>query len=182
MSQGKMTLASLVFALSFSVCAINSLAQNPPPHQRQQLDASQVTVVDGAQHSELIPDATAYRLYLLTVSTSPNPADEERTRKNAHLGMIRLQDKDRQQLAIVLTDFKSQYASLIGRYNDTAAAAQANGQRSDPTLLFQQRDDLVQATRDALKRALSADGMLRLDTYVKNQKRSMKMYTKKEGQ
>jgi hypothetical protein len=116
MSERKILSLGLVSALLVPVARLGSLAQNPPPRQHSQLDPSQVTLVDGAQHPELIPDSTAYRLYLLTVCTVPNPTDDERARQYSRLGMIRLQDKDRQQLNMILADFKSQYTSLISHY------------------------------------------------------------------
>ena len=88
-----------------------------------------------------------------------------------------LPEKDRQQLVAILTDFRYQYDSLVNRYNTAATATQALGQQPDPTVFLQQRDDLVQSTRDALQRLISADSVSRVHTHVQGEKKRMKIYT-----
>ncbi len=162
------------------VFALGAWAQNSPPqHQHSQVA---VTTLDGSAHPELISDSTAYRLYLVTVSEEPNATAEARARQNSHLGMIGLQDGDRQQLVTILADFKSQYLALIDRFNQSATAALAQGMQPDQKTFLQQRDDLVQSTRDAIKRALTADGVARFDAHVQGERKRMKIYTTKEGQ
>src|SRR5229473_805495 len=144
------------------VCAFNSQAQsqNPPPHQHPQVA---VTTIDGAAHPELIPDSTAYRLYLLVVSELPNPSQEERNRQDAHLGSLHLRGQDRFASITTVAAFKSQYLSLVSRYNQSAEAALAAGVRPDEKTFIQQRDDLVQSTRDTTKRVLTVEGMANFD-------------------
>jgi hypothetical protein len=95
MSQGKNTLPWL------SVCTLVPRLRvgfpGTKPRQRSHLDPFQVMPVDGAQHPEVSPDSTRYPLYLLTVSTAPNPTDDKRARQNYRLGVIRLQGKDYQR-------------------------------------------------------------------------------------
>src|SRR5512142_1717926 len=48
--------------------SLGALAQN---HAAMSGMASHASVIDGAQHPELIPDSTAYRLYFETVAKMP---------------------------------------------------------------------------------------------------------------
>ena len=163
-----------------SVFALAASAQTSPL-QHHDIDAN-VTVIDGSKNPELIPDSTAYRLYLVTISELPNATAKDRTRQQSHLGMIGLQEIDRQRLITVLADFKSQYLALIDRYNQSATAALARNEQPNQNLFSQQRDDLVQSTRDALKLALTANGMARFNAQVQAEKAHMKIHTTNGGQ
>src|SRR5271170_1678306 len=134
-----------VTLLVLSVFAFGAWAQtSPPQHQHPN-----VTVVDGAKNPELIPDSTAYRVWLVTVSLPPNAAERERTFQQAHLKKLQLTSTDSLTLLSVLEDFKSKYLSLIASYNESAKAALLHGGQADQKSFLQQRDDLVASTRDS---------------------------------
>ena len=181
---GMGTLALLLFIaaviLPFGPPSAARIPHSRIPHSPQS-NAAAANLIDGSQHPELIPDSTAYRLYLLTISELPNASEQDRNRQNAHLAKLRLNDKDRQTLITVLAEFKSQHTTLVNRYNQAATAALARGIQPDPTTFLQQRDDLVQATQNAIQRILGADGMLRLDAHVQAEKQRMTIYKTKEG-
>lgn len=61
------TIRCLGIALILSMLALGAWAQTSPPQHIH----PNVTVVDGAIRPELIPDSTAYRLWLITVSLPP---------------------------------------------------------------------------------------------------------------
>src|SRR5713226_3421754 len=105
----------IILVAILTVFASACLAQNPP-HQHD-------TIVDGAKNPELIPDSTALRLWLVTVSELPNATAQDRDRQHAHLSSLRLNELDNLQLVTLLADFKSQYLNLIERYNESAKAA-----------------------------------------------------------
>jgi hypothetical protein len=164
--------------------AIGSWAQGPPHHHQKS-----ATVIDGATNPEMIPDDTAFRLWLVTVSTLPNSTEQERERQAAHLSRLNLVSPlDRPVLQSILTDFKTQYTSLISRYNEAQEAAWARGvvspeqQQSDLKLFLQQRDDLVATTRAAISKQLSADGANHVTAHVQSEKQHMKLHVSKEGQ
>ncbi len=164
----------LVVVFLFAVFPVNTLAQHQ--HSASSLASSNVSesdaeMIDGSEHPELVPDAVAYRLYLVVVSEAPNPTDEQRNRQNAHLSKVGLGKSDLQSVVTVLTAFKVQYGQLIANYN---AAAEV-GATVDIKAFLSQRDGLVQATRDRLKALLTPEAMARLDRVVQNEKKQMRV-------
>ncbi len=159
-----------VTVLVLSVFALGAWAQNSPPHQHD-------TVVDGAKNPELIPDSTALRLWLVTVSELPNATAQDRDRQRAHLSGLKLNELDNLQLVTLLADFKGQYLNLIERYNESAKAALAHHSQPDLKLFLQQRDDLVQTTKAAIALRLSREGTARIDARVKQQKKRIQLHT-----
>lgn len=141
-----------------------------------------IKLIDGAVNPELIPDSTAYRLFLLTVSTPPNPTDEQKKRQAAHLAKVGLGEKDLQALLPILSNFHVTYHELINSYNKAAMAAAAQGQRSDLNAFYKQRDQLVQSTHDAIKRGVSANAWDRFDIHIKGQKKRMRITSNEEAQ
>lgn len=163
----------ITITLFLSVFALGAWAQTSPPQHIH----PDVTVVDGAKNPELIPDSTAYRLWLVTVSVPPNATEKDRTFQQAHLKKLQLTDADNLELRSVLTEFKSQYLSLIGRYNESAKAALLHGGQADEKSFLQQRDDLVSSTRDAIAQRLTHEGAARIDTHVQGEKSHIQFHT-----
>src|SRR5258708_14842701 len=118
--------------LVLSVFALGAWAQNPVPHQHL---ASPPNLIDGSKNPELVPDSTAYRLYLLTVSIPANSTEEYRKAQSAHLAKTGLGVNDLQSVLTVLTAFRSQYDAWLSRYN---SAATAQGEKFDRTPFLQQ--------------------------------------------
>ncbi len=158
-----------VTVLVLSVFALGAWAQNPVPHQHS---ASPPNLIDGSKNPELVPDSTAYRLYLLTVSIPANSTEQDRAAQQAHLSKVGLPVNDLQRTIAALAAFRSQYDAWVGRYNATAAA---QGNNFDPTPFLQQQEDIVQSTREVLRHSLSAIGMLKLHAHVQAEKRGMKV-------
>lgn len=163
-----------------SVFAVGTWAQSPQHHA---IDPSQVTVVDGSKNPELIPDSTAYRLWLLTVSLPPNATDADRTLQQAHLSKLRLlADADRLALLSVLTEFKSKYLALVGNFNEAETAALLKGNHADKASFLRQREALVSDTRITIKQLLTPDGADRVDAHVKGEKQHMQIHTTGGGE
>jgi hypothetical protein len=154
------------------VSAAGSWAQTPPQHNH---NVNTAGMIDGESHPELIPDATAYRLYMFTISTLPNAAAEDFARQKSHIAALQLGDADRIALIGILTDFRVRYAALIDQYNESATAALAQGTAPDTKLFLQKRNDLVQSVMATLRQSLSTEGMKKLDSYIQSQKRTMKV-------
>ena len=138
--------------------------------------AGSMQEIDGSGNPELIPDATAYRLFFVVASTMPNPRAEEYARQRAHVGKIHLREDDNQQLIPVLNSFRVQYADLIKRYNAIAEAAALKGNVPDNSWVLTQRDALVQNTREQLNRVLTQDGAARLQEHIQREKRGIKIF------
>jgi len=151
-------------------------AQNVAPHQHSETS----DMIDGAVHPELIPDSIAYRLYFLTNSTGLMPTEEDQKRQQAQLGKVGLQDDDLKTLVSVLSEFRATYDALVAQYNRSAQAATARNEAGDMSSFLRQRDGLVESTRDTLKLRLTPGGILLLDSFVRSEKKHMKVHT--EGQ
>jgi hypothetical protein len=165
-----------VFVLS--LFAVGAWAQTPA----QQSHHVDVTVVDGAKNPELIPDSTAFRLWLVTVSPSSNSAEKDRAFQQAHFNQLQLLGADRLALMSVLTEFKTQYADLIARYNESAKAGLLNGTQVDTKAFLQQREELVSNTRIAIKNRLSSEAADRVEAHVQREKSRIKIHTTGGGE
>jgi hypothetical protein len=169
---------AIITLLSLFVFAVGAWAQTSPPVHHH----PDMAVIDGSKNPELIPDATAYRLWLVTVSTLPNATEQERMGQKAHLAKLQLKNaSDYLSLQTILSEFKSQYVSLINRYNESATAALAHGLNPDEALFLQQRNDLVFAARTAIAFRLSSEGVTLINTHVQDEKKHMQLHTTKEG-
>lgn len=143
------------------------------PHSRTpQSNAAAANMIDGSQHPELIPDSTAYRLYLLTVSVPSNSTEGDRRVQSSHLAKAELDANDLQSMIAVLAAFRSQHDAWLIKYNAEAAA---QGATFDPTPFLQQQEDLVNSTRAALAKSPSANGMARLSQHIQGEKKFMKV-------
>ena len=163
---------AIITLLSILVFAVGSSAQSPPAHKHLP-----ITVIDGEKNPELIPDATAFRMWLVSVSLPPNATEREREFQKAHLTMLRLTERDRLALLPILTDFKTQYLNLIARFNE---AAQKGVQ--DAKLFQAQSDELAQSTRAAIARQLSAVGAANVEGHVQGEKKRIRLFATKEVQ
>lgn len=162
-----------VTVLVLSMFALGTWAQTSPPQHIH----PDVTVVDGAKNPELIPDSTAYRLWFVTVSLSPNSTPKQQTFQKAQLDKLQLMSADYQELVSALTEFKTQYLSLIASYNASAKAALLNGGQANLQSFLQQRDGLVSSTRAAIGLRLTEDGAARVDAHVQGEKRRIQLHT-----
>lgn len=132
-------------------------------------------LIDGAVHPELIPDSTAYRLYLAAVSTKQNPTEAEQKGQLAKVTRTGLSDTDQRLFLGILADFRAKYDALVAGYNDSAKAAAARNETVDVRPLLTNLDDLVQSTRDAINARLSPQGAARLNSFVLAEKKNMKV-------
>lgn len=142
----------------------------------------QSAVVDGSVNPELIPDLTAYRLYLLTVSRPSNATDSEVRRQSAQILRLGISDADRKVLISSLQNFKTLYNDWIESFNQRAKAAWDAQETLDTQTYLAQRDQIVQSTLDGLQAGLSHDGWVRLNAMVKSEKKNMKISAKEVGQ
>jgi hypothetical protein len=132
-------------------------------------------IIDGSVTPDAIPDMTAYRLYMAMVSRASSATDGEKKQQSAQLAKVGLQRADRDALLAVLVAFNSQYRNLIQSYNDEAKASSSRGDAPDQVSFLLQRDQIVRSAHDTLKATLSPDGWSRLDAFVKEEKKMMKV-------
>ena len=160
---------SVLMTLGLILLAFGARAQNSASHQH----ATPSDIIDGSVHPELIPDVVAYRLYFVAISENPTPLPNESRRQHAHLQGAGLKENDIQAAAHILASFKSQYSTLIDQYNTSKEVL--NNTNDGLPLFIMKRDAIVQATRDALKAALTVTGMASLDARIKSEKSMMKV-------
>ncbi|MEJ2009358.1 MAG: hypothetical protein P8Z30_14590 [Acidobacteriota bacterium] len=132
-------------------------------------------VINGAEHPELVPDVVAYRLWFVAISLPPMPTATQQRRQRAQLMAAGLQGEDIGRAASVLATFANSYAYLVGKYNDSVVQANEMGDTPNVQGLLSRRDALVETTRKALNSALSVQGMAAIKSYVRAQKRNMKV-------
>jgi hypothetical protein len=136
---------------------------------------TKVNVIDGAVHPDRIPDASAYRLFFLALSTAPNSSYDDKLRQASHIGKIGLNDQDKQNLISRLAIFSAQYRTFTESWNAAAMTALKNGQPFNATEFLKQRNALVQSTRNSLAVALSSNGLARLQQHITAEKSRMKV-------
>jgi hypothetical protein len=172
----------LAVSVALVVCSLNVVAQllpdplDPPgSHVHSPAAGSQLNpgMIDGAQHPELIPDSTAYRLFLVAVEQIPNITAAQTGFKKAHILRLGLNDNDAQAFAKVVENFRTRYDDLIKNYNDAAEVALPQGQAPDYDTFLRQRDALVQNARDDLSKMLTAEGMSKMDAVIQSEKSHM---------
>src|SRR5215467_14141354 len=78
------------------------------------------SMIDGAQHPELINDATAYRLVFAVLSLPANPSADEQAAQMLRLQDAGLADSDVNAALVVLNSFKTHYADMIDTFNNSA--------------------------------------------------------------
>jgi hypothetical protein len=162
----------ILILTGYSALLAPARAQSPAHSQHHE----STPTVEGAVHPELIPDPIAYRLYFLSVSTGPNPSDEDQKRQRLHLNKIGLQDLDREIVVLILKEFRTKHDSLADQLNQTSEAALARNQVPDTSGFLRQVDELVQLTRDTVKLRLTPQAMTQFDAFVQSEKKHMRIH------
>src|ERR1700730_13077999 len=159
-----------VIAILMPICTVGAYAQvtSASPAGRTPAD-----MIDGAKNPTLVPDSTAYRLFFLAASETPDATSQRQLRQRAVLAEVGLNDTELASAIVILNGFKTEYAERIKQYNDTVARANAMGIPPDLAGFLRERDLLVQITRDALRSSLSPEAMARFDAHVQEEKRHM---------
>jgi hypothetical protein len=166
-------LASLLLAFE-----VGAFAQMLPPDISMPEDMHSNTsapMIDGAKNPELIPDATAYRLFFVTTADSATATEAEKVRHRAHLGGAHLNDADAETFVGLMQTFNTKYQTLINTYNDEVRNAVASDQAPDIAAFLAKRDALVQGVRDKLKSTITSAGVSNLDNFVQGEKQRMRI-------
>lgn len=131
-------------------------------------------LVDGSVTPGQIPDALAYHHFLVAIATHPFPTAEEQARQTAQLAPLGLSAADQQTLITGLTSFRTE---LDGIVNARASVGTGSGATAQLANLRTQEDTLVTSTLASIQRSLTADGVSRLDVYIKQHvKAHIKIY------
>lgn len=145
---------------------MTAAAQQPSIHQHPAVPAD---TIDGSKTPTLIPDSTAWRLWMLSVtSKDPTHPELDQQREDAYLRAAGYEEDELPVMRAQLYSFRTAYDTMIAEHNRGEAANQ------HPSL------DALKAKRDTLVKA-SIDGMLAakhyesVQVFVKGQKRFMRI-------
>jgi len=122
------------------------------------------SVINGAEHPELIPDSVAYRLIFTTLS---QPGDAKL--QAAQVAAIGLNEDDTKIMIKNLNSFRTAFDILVTNYND----ALSKRQQPNPDTFNLQQELLLSNSRGAIESGLSKDGAALLKAWVQNEKRNM---------
>lgn len=156
----------IVFLVASLGLVVTCFAQ--VPHDSASHESTPPDIIDGAKTPNLVPDLAAWRLWLIAVTaedkTKPNLATD---RRHAFLRMAGVVDDDFVIADEVLTHFKTDYASLIGNYNNQVSTTSIQEFRVE-------RDALVQATQTSML-GLAPRSVKNLKTFILQEKSRMKV-------
>ena len=148
--------------------------------QHEHMSRSAVTVpgaplllhgsIDVSVTPQLIPDATAYRLFFNVASEQPGARTNEQKRQRAMLSRAQLSEQELENAALILSQYREQISDLENAWNAAVASKTSSGQD-----FAGQQNSIVSAARSELAAVLSPAGMARLDQLVQFEKRRMKI-------
>jgi len=134
--------------------------------------------IDGAKNPELIPNEEAYQVVFLGFAEHENATEAEKTRFHVKIAAAGLSDDDEQALFTVLAAFRKHKEALQAQASAIMARdpfPQAGSVDYQELLdLTNQHKTVFAEAMSAVPAGLSADGVAKLDAYVKGQKRGMK--------
>jgi hypothetical protein len=159
----KRIVVSLVAGFGLVVTSAAQIPHNSASHE------SAPDIIDGAKTPNLIPDLTAWRLWLIAVTAEDKTKPEIATnRRQTFLRVAGVVDDDMVIADEILARFKTDYASLIENYNNHMSTTPIEEFRA-------QRDALVQATQTALSGQLAPRSAKSLKTFILGEKAKMKV-------
>lgn len=114
-------------------------------------------IIDGAKSPELIPELTAWRLWLLAVSaTDAQHPELDDQRQTAFLNAAGFRTTELYNCKQVLAHFRADYAQLIEDHNKLIEAGKTDGE------FLARRDALVDAARiSMLNRTVNGDRVIK---------------------
>lgn len=149
-----------LFVLLGCVLLIPTIAQSQHVH-------SNVVVIDGSKHPELIQDITAYRLFSLNLTQNPGPG---RTVAEVHRDRLKPLGLSEQEISasyFTLQDFRRKYDQLAAEYNASERGS------AEWDAFVEKRNTLIDWARQELKIYLSPSSLKSLDREVISEKSNM---------
>jgi hypothetical protein len=135
--------------------------------------------IDGAKNPVLIPDEVALRMLVLSVAEPPDANEEQITRARAKLAPIGLGEEDTAALLTHLADFRAQAEEIDKQAADVYVRAPfPHPNSTDYQRLVDLGTQQIQLANNAvaaLPARLSKEGLVKLQLYLPEAKKSMKM-------
>lgn len=155
----------LLVVLGF--CTPLALSQHPEHVTTQPAD-----LIDGAKTPDLIPDLTAWRLWLLSVTAEDSKRPElSESRRRAFLRAAGIPGIEIPAAEEVIAQFPKDYGALVDGYNRRLNA----GQNPSVSEFRAQRDALVQAVQNTLSGKLGTTTLGKLRKHINGEKARMKV-------
>jgi hypothetical protein len=130
-----------------------------------------VVIVDGSKNPEQIPDALAWRHFLVALATHEQPTAQEQLRQQAQFVPLALATADAQRIAGLLGKMTTQLEAI------EKARENSDGANSTLAALKAQEEAVIASTIAAVRAAVTSDGLSRLSGYIgKTVKGSIKIY------
>jgi len=129
-------------------------------------------LIDGAKTPNLVPDLTAWRLWLLSVTAEDSSRPElAEARRRAFLRSAGIPEIEIPLAEEGIAQFRKDYGALMDNYNK-----RLNGGENPSLLQFRaQRDALVQAIQNSLSGKLETTTVGKLRQHISSQKARMKV-------
>jgi hypothetical protein len=160
--------------LLFLTFAVQVSSQDGGREQAHHEHANANAEIDGSKNPELIPDLTAYRLFLLALAKPPEATDSQKAIQMQLAKQVGIPDKDTQMLILIADRFRIDYAALIADFNLSVDLASSKGMPIDHAEFLEKRYALIGSTRDDLAQALSPSALIQLDAVIRSEKTRMK--------
>ncbi len=123
--------------------------------------------IDGAVTPELVPDSVAYNLFFSSVAEPLNGTPAQQSRERAKLARAQLSEADVLAIIPILANFQQSQLAMEQSFKSGA---------QPPADLDPLRAQLVTASRESMKTALTVEGLARLDALIQVEKRHMAIY------
>ena len=173
-------LAGVLFMLNSN--PRSSLAQTDAPAVEEQPVAPNPDppgTIDGAKNPELIPDEVAYRMIVLAVAEPEDATDEAKERAWAKISPIAFSREDGLAFLILLAEFQTQARELDKQVAEVLVRAPiphpASTDYRQLVDLGKQRNQLLNNTVTAIPARLSEDGLIKLQAFLAQAKKGMKI-------
>jgi hypothetical protein len=121
-------------------------------------------LVDGSKNPDGIPDETAYRHFIKSITISTKPAVADAARRDAFLAAVGLSAGDRAASMNAVASVRQELDEIFARKMRLAAAPGADAQVQ---ALTAQEHRALDAARSRLTDALSVEGKDSLDNYIR---------------
>ena len=167
--EAKMTRVRLgaLLLIVVGLCAPLALAQYP-----EHLTTQPAELIDGAKTPDLIPDLTAWRLWLLSVTAQDSKrAELSEARRQAFLKAAGIPDIEISAAEEVIAQFRKDYGALVDDYNKRLNA----GENPSISEFRAQRDALVQRVQNTLWGKLETTTIGKMMNHINREKTRMKV-------
>jgi hypothetical protein len=160
----------LLLLTSLVTCTMGMASAASQSHvEHAQHPVTLPVAVNGANAPEKIPDDLAYRHFLMALAIPDNATSYQLARRNAFLRPLRLSADDRAGLIGALRGVNEQLDAIAQDARARDGAPDANV-ISDATVILDRmrvkRTGVLDAARSNVSASMSAEGQLRLNSYV----------------